>query len=41
MKKTNKILAIIAIVAFLSGLAGCKAGDCGCPKFSIKTSILK
>ncbi len=36
MKKTYRILAVIAIVAFLTGMAGCKAGDCGCPKFRIE-----
>ncbi len=38
MKKWQRTLAIVAIVAFLAGLAGCKANDCGCPKFQLEQS---
>ncbi len=35
MKKTYKFLAIIALIAFIAGTTGCKAG-CGCPKFKVE-----
>ena len=43
MKKENKfskLLIILAIALFCGSLAGCKASDCNCPKFSVK-EILK
>ncbi len=35
MKKAKKMLALVAIFAFVLGFQSCKAG-CNCPKFSVQ-----
>ncbi|MCH2043716.1 MAG: hypothetical protein MK212_06200 [Saprospiraceae bacterium] len=38
MKSIKKILALVAVVAILSGMSSCTASKCNCPKFSMEQS---